>query len=108
MTKPFARMIYAFFMSKIDAWVQLEISAKNIKQLGEKAIIINPYEIQSKVHGPVSHLNTNLKRGGHYFHCYSTNELSNSQAEVENGVAYKKNKRSRSGPTQERKREKRE
>ena len=39
MTKPFARMIYAFFMSKIDAWVQLEISAKNIKQLGEKSII---------------------------------------------------------------------
>ena len=27
----FARMIYAFFMSKIDAWVQLEISGNSGK-----------------------------------------------------------------------------
>ena len=39
MSKPFARMIYTFFISKIDAWVQLEISAKNIKQLGHSGTL---------------------------------------------------------------------
>ena len=64
--------------------------SKNIKQLGEKSIIINPNELQSKKLGPICHLNTTLEKEGHYFLFYSTNELSNSQAEVENGVAYKK------------------